>query len=43
MTVKLLIVDDHEVIRTGLHAMFSGTDFEIAAEAISAAEALAEV
>ncbi|WP_068263157.1 response regulator [Rubripirellula obstinata] len=43
MTVKLLIVDDHEIIRTGLHAMFSGTDFEIAAEATTAAEALAEV
>lgn len=43
MTVKLLIVDDHEIIRTGLRAMFSGTDFEIAAEATTAAEALAEV
>ena len=43
MTVKLLIVDDHEIIRTGLRSMLSGTDFEIAAEATTAAEALAEV
>lgn len=43
MTVKVLIVDDHEIIRTGLHAMLDGTELEIAAEATNAAEALASV
>jgi DNA-binding NarL/FixJ family response regulator len=43
MTVKVLIVDDHEIILTGLRTMLSGTDLEIAAEATTAAEALAAV
>jgi len=37
---KLLVVDDHEIIRLGLRLMLEGTDLEIAGEATSAAEAL---
>ncbi len=43
MTTKLLVVDDHEVIRLGLRMMLENTDLEVAAEATSAAEALAAV
>lgn len=43
MTKKLLIVDDHEIIRLGLNLMLKDTDLEIAAEATTAAEALAAV
>ena len=39
MSKKLLIVDDHEIIRLGLRLMLEGTDLEIAAEATTAAEA----
>ncbi len=43
MSKKLLIVDDHEIIRMGLRLMLEGTDLKIAAEATTAAEALAAV
>lgn len=43
MSKKLLIVDDHEVIRLGLRMMLEKTDIEIIGEASSAAEALAAV
>lgn len=43
MSKKLLVVDDHEVIRLGLRMMLENTDLEVAAEATSAAEALAAV
>jgi DNA-binding NarL/FixJ family response regulator len=43
MTKKILIVDDHEVIRLGLRLMLEGTDLKIAAEATTAAEALKAV
>ena len=43
MVKKLLIVDDHEIIRLGLRLMLEGTDLEIAAEATTAAEAIAAV
>jgi DNA-binding NarL/FixJ family response regulator len=33
MTIKLLIADDHQVIRTGLTTLLSGTDIEVVAEA----------
>jgi DNA-binding NarL/FixJ family response regulator len=33
MAVKLLIVDDHEVVRTGLKSMLQGSDVRIVAEA----------
>ncbi len=40
MSKKLLIVDDHEVIRLGLRMLLEKTDIEIVGEASSAAEAL---
>ncbi|MGB7328891.1 MAG: response regulator transcription factor [Rubripirellula sp.] len=43
MSKKILIVDDHAIIRMGLKLMLEGTDLEIAAEATTAAEALAAV
>lgn len=35
MTVKILIADDHEVVRTGLRSLLAGTDIKIVAEASS--------
>src|SRR6056297_1545442 len=43
MGAKILIVDDHEVIRLGLKLMLEGSGLEIAGEATSAAEALEAV
>jgi DNA-binding NarL/FixJ family response regulator len=40
MSIKLLICDDHEVIRTGLANLLEGTDIEIVGEAPSGKEAL---
>ena len=42
MTLRLLVVDDHPVVRTGLVAMLSEhEDFEVVAEAADGAEAVA--
>ena len=38
MSVRLLIADDHEVIRTGLAVLMSDTDIEIVAEAANGKE-----
>ena len=43
MSKKLLVVDDHLVIRLGLRAMLEGTDLVVADEASNAAETLAAV
>jgi DNA-binding NarL/FixJ family response regulator len=40
MSVKMLICDDHQVIRTGLASLLAGTDIEIVGEADSGKEAL---
>jgi DNA-binding NarL/FixJ family response regulator len=40
MGTRLLIVDDHEVVRTGLVSLFEGTDLEVVGMASSGAEAL---
>ena len=40
MTVKLLIADDHEVIRKGLAILLAGSDMEIVAEAATGVEAV---
>jgi DNA-binding NarL/FixJ family response regulator len=40
--IRLLIVDDHPVVRNGLHGMFAGDpDFEVVGEAADGAEAVA--
>jgi DNA-binding NarL/FixJ family response regulator len=43
MSKKLLIVDDHEIIRVGLRMMLEGSGFEIMSEATTAAEAIEAV
>jgi len=43
MSKKLLIVDDHEIIRLGLHSMLEMTDLEIVGQAASAAEAIESI
>ena len=40
---KLLIVDDHEIIRLGLKLMLEGTELEVVSEATTAAEALQSI
>ena len=40
MSIKLLICDDHQVIRTGLASLLAGTEIEIVGEADSGKEAL---
>ena len=40
MTVRLLVADDHEVIRTGLASLLAGSDIEIVAEAASGKECI---
>ena len=40
MSVRLLIADDHGMIRTGLATMLAGSDIEIAAEAADGKECL---
>lgn len=43
MSKKLLVVDDHMVIRLGLRSMLEGTDLEVVEETSNAAETLAAV
>ncbi|MDG2206455.1 MAG: response regulator transcription factor [Pirellulales bacterium] len=43
MAVRVLVSDDHHVVRVGLNAMFAGTDVEIVAEAASGAETMSQV
>lgn len=40
MSIKVLIADDHEVVRTGLRTLVSGTDVEIVGETASGAAAV---
>lgn len=40
MSIRLLIADDHEVIRTGLASLLAGSDIEIIAEAANGKEAI---
>lgn len=39
MSIRLMIVDDHEMVREGLRLTFEGTDVEIVAEAADGMEA----
>ena len=42
--IRLLIVDDHDVVRMGLKQVFSGrVDMEVAGEARTGEEAIAQV
>ncbi len=38
MSIRLLVADDHEVIRTGLRSLLAGTDIKIVAEAATGDE-----
>ena len=40
MSIRLMICDDHEVIRTGLATLLAGTDIQIVAEATNAKDAV---
>ncbi len=40
MSIKLLVVDDHQAIRTGLKSVFADTDIEIVGEATTAESAV---
>ncbi len=40
MSVKVLVADDHEVVRTGLATLLSGSDVKIVAEAANGADAV---
>ena len=40
MSVRLLIADDHEVVRAGLKSLVAGTDIEIIGEAATGEEAI---
>jgi DNA-binding NarL/FixJ family response regulator len=40
MSIKLLIADDHELIRTGLASLLSGSNIEIVAEAANGKETI---
>jgi DNA-binding NarL/FixJ family response regulator len=41
MSIRLLIADDHELVRTGLVSLLGGTEIEIVAQAASGPEAVA--
>jgi DNA-binding NarL/FixJ family response regulator len=40
MAIRVLLADDHEVVRRGLKSLFEGTDIQVVAEAGSGHEAL---
>ena len=40
MSIRLLIADDHEVVRTGLKSLLTGTDIKIVAEASTGEQAV---
>jgi DNA-binding NarL/FixJ family response regulator len=43
MAIKVVIADDHEVVRTGLKSLFAGTDIKIVGEAATGEAALKQV
>ena len=43
MSIRLLIADDHEVVRLGIKSLLAGTDLQVVAEASSGEEAIAAV
>src|SRR5262245_31291059 len=40
MTIRLLIADDHEVVRTGLVSLMQGTEIDVIAEAANGHDAV---
>ncbi|NQT36546.1 MAG: response regulator transcription factor [Planctomycetes bacterium] len=42
MSIRMLVADDHQVIRTGLVSLLAGTDIEIVAEAATGAECIVQ-
>jgi DNA-binding NarL/FixJ family response regulator len=40
MSIRVLVVDDHEIVRHGLATLFEGSDVQIVAEATSGSEAV---
>ena len=40
MTIRVLVADDHEVVRCGLKSLFLGTEIEVVAEAANGKDAL---
>jgi len=40
MSIRMLICDDHEVIRAGLASMLAGSDIQVVAEAANGKDAL---
>jgi DNA-binding NarL/FixJ family response regulator len=42
MAIKVLVVDDHEVVRLGLRSLFRGSDISIVSEAATAKQAVDE-
>lgn len=42
MSIKVLVADDHEVVRTGLHNLFKGTDIQIVGEVVDGDQAVKE-
>ena len=40
MTIRVLVADDHEVVRSGLRSLFADTEIEVVAEATTGAEAI---
>ena len=40
MSIKVLVADDHEVVRTGLVSLFNGSDIKIVAEAATGSDAV---
>ncbi len=42
MSIRVLIADDHEVVRRGLESLFDGTNIEVIAEAANGTKAVAK-
>ena len=40
MSIRMLIADDHEVVRTGMSCLLDGTEIEIVGQAATGAEAV---
>ena len=43
MAIRILIADDHEVVRYGLHTLFADTEIEIVGEAVCGEQVIAQI